>query len=294
MEQKLLEKMKTGKGFIAALDQSGGSTPNALKLYGIEESAYSNEEEMYNLIHEMRTRIITSPVFNSDSILGAILFKQTMENTIDDEYTADYLLRKGILPFLKIDVGLDVLEDDVQIMKSIPELEELLKKAVKYNIFGTKMRSVINGSNQKGIKKVVKQQFELAKQIIANDLIPIIEQEVDINISDKEEAEKILKDELFNEVAKLDKNDKIIFKLTLPSQENFYKDLISEEHTLRVVALSGGYSREDACKILAKNEGVIASFSRAFTNGINVNQTEEEFNSTLEKSIKAIYEASNS
>jgi fructose-bisphosphate aldolase class I len=293
MEQRLIEKMKTGRGFIAALDQSGGSTPKALKLYGVEESAYSNEDEMYGLIHEMRSRIIKSPVFNSSSIVGAILFQQTMERKIDNKYTADYLLEKGILPFLKVDVGLADLEDDVQLMKTIPGLDELLKKAVEHNIFGTKMRSVIKGANQKGIEKVVKQQFEVAKLIISNGLVPIIEPEVDINIPDKGEAEAILKVEIFKELAKLDANDKVIFKLTLPKEDNFYKDLIVEEHTIRVVALSGGYTREVACQILSKNEGIIASFSRAFTEGINVNQTEEEFNRTLEKSIKAIADASN-
>ena len=293
MEPKLLERMKTGRGFIAALDQSGGSTPKALKLYGIDESAYTNEEEMYDLIHEMRSRIITSPVFNSESILGAILFKQTMERNIGGKYTADYLLEKNILPFLKIDKGLNDLEDDVQTMKEIPGLDELLQKAVSYNIFGTKMRSVIKGANRVGIAKIVEQQFEVAKQVINSGLIPIIEPEVDITIPDKAEAEVILKEELFKALAKLEPTDGVMFKLTLPSVPDFYKDLTAEEHTIRVVALSGGYTRDEACDMLAKNSGVIASFSRAFTEGLNVNQTEEEFNLVLGTSIKAIADASN-
>lgn len=293
MEQNLLERMKTGRGFIAALDQSGGSTPKALKLYGIEESAYSNEEEMYDLIHEMRTRIMTSPEFNSNSIVGAILFKQTMERTVEDIYTADYLLGKNILPFLKIDKGLNDLEDDVQTMKEIPGLEELLQKAVSYNIFGTKMRSVIKGANQVGIAKIVKQQFEIAKEVIKAGLVPIIEPEVDINIPDKAEAEEMLKAEILKELAKLSENDKVMFKLTLPTQSNLYKEITEEAHTVRVVALSGGYTRKDACDMLAQNEGVIASFSRAFTEGLNVNQTAEEFDNTLATSIRDIADASN-
>jgi len=293
MEQNLLERMKTGKGFIAALDQSGGSTPKALKLYGIEESAYTNEEEMYDLIHEMRSRIMTSSEFNSESIVGAILFKQTMEREIGGKYTADYLLGKNILPFLKIDKGLNDLEDDVQTMKEIPGLEDLLKKALSYNVFGTKMRSVIKGANPIGIEKIVKQQFEIAKQIIAAGLVPIIEPEVDISIPDKAEAEVILKAELLKELAKLDDDEIVMFKLTLPSEDDFYKELTEEPHTLRVVALSGGYTRAEACEKLAANSGVIASFSRAFTEGLNVAQTDEEFDKALARSIKEIADASN-
>ncbi|MCL2342113.1 MAG: fructose bisphosphate aldolase [Firmicutes bacterium] len=292
MEQRLLEKMKNGKGFIAALDQSGGSTPKALKVYGIEESEYSNEEEMYDLVHEMRTRIITSPEFNSGSILGAILFKQTMERTIEGKYTADYLLSKDILPFLKIDLGMSEVEDDVQLMKPISGLAELLEEAVGYHVFGTKMRSLIKAANRVGIEKVVKQQFELARQIIASGLVPIIEPEVDINAPDKEEAEKILKEETYKELAALNESDRVVFKLTIPTVVNFYEDLMHEKHTLRVVALSGGYTQKDACEKLAENKGLIASFSRAFAEGTSVHQTDEEFNETLRKSIKLIYDAS--
>jgi len=293
MDQNLLERMRTGKGFIAALDQSGGSTPKALKLYGIEESEYTNEEEMYDLIHEMRSRIMTSPVFNSESIVGAILFKQTMEREIGGKYTADYLLGKNILPFLKIDKGLNDLEDDVQTMKEISGLDELLQKAVSYNVFGTKMRSVIKGANPVGIEKIVKQQFEIAKQIIRAGLVPIIEPEVDINIPDKAEAEAILKVEILKELALLDSNETVMFKLTLPEEDDFYRELTEEAHTLRVVALSGGYTRADACDRLAANKGVIASFSRAFTEGLNATQTDEEFDEMLAESIEAIADASN-
>ena len=292
MVENLLKKIENENGFIAALDQSGGSTPKLLKKYGIDESEYSNEKQMYQLVHKMRTRIITSPSFNSKSILGVILFKETMENTIDGKFTADYLLEKDIVPFLKIDVGLEELENDVQLLKPIPHLDEILEKAVSYNIFGTKMRSVIKGANEKGIEKIVKEQFSLAKIIISKGLIPIIEPEIDINIADKEKAEEILKEKIVKELSDLSENDKVIFKLTLPTIDNFYKDLLTEKHTLRVLALSGGYSQSTACNLLSKNEGMIASFSRAFIEGLNISQTDEEFNMILEKNIKNIFTAS--
>ena len=293
MMNEKLEKMRNGKGFIAALDQSGGSTPKALKLYGIDENEYSNDEEMFDLIHKMRTRIIKSPAFKDTKILGAILFEQTMDRKIDGKYTADFLWEeKGVLPFLKVDKGLEELEDGVQTMKPMPELDELLKRANERHIFGTKMRSVIKKASQTGIEKVVDQQFEVANKIIAAGLIPIIEPEVDIHNTDKAECETILKNEIKKHLDKLPETSNVMLKVTLPTVENFYEDLTRHPRVVRIVALSGGYPREKANEILSKNKGIIASFSRALTEGLSAQQSDEEFNKTLESTIEGIYEAS--
>ena len=293
MNEKL-EKMRNGKGFIAALDQSGGSTPKALKLYGINEDQYSNDAEMFDLIHKMRTRIIKSPAFNEQKILGAILFEQTMDSKIDGKYTADFLWEeKRVLPFLKIDKGLNDLEaDGVQTMKPNPGLADLLKKANERHIFGTKMRSVIKKASPAGIARVVDQQFEVAAQIVAAGLVPIIEPEVDINNVDKVECEEILRDEIRKHLNALPETSNVMLKLTLPTVENFYEEFTKHPRVVRVVALSGGYSREKANDILSKNKGVIASFSRALTEGLSAQQTDDEFNKTLAATIEGIYEAS--
>ena len=293
MNEKL-EKMRNGKGFIAALDQSGGSTPKALKLYGVNEDQYSNEEEMFDLIHKMRTRIIKSPAFNEEKILGAILFEQTMDSKIDGKYTADFLWEeKRILPFLKIDKGLNDLDaDGVQTMKPNPGLADLLKKANERHIFGTKMRSVIKKASPAGIARVVDQQFEVAAQIVAAGLVPIIEPEVDINNVDKVECEEILRDEIRKHLNALPETSNVMLKLTLPTVENFYEEFTKHPRVVRVVALSGGYSREKANDILSKNKGVIASFSRALTEGLSAQQSDDEFDKDLAKAIKEIYEAS--
>ena len=293
MNEKL-EKMRNGKGFIAALDQSGGSTPKALKLYGVNEDQYSNDAEMFDLIHKMRTRIIKSPAFNEEKILGAILFEQTMDSKIDGKYTADFLWEeKRILPFLKIDKGLNDLDaDGVQTMKPNPGLADLLKKANERHIFGTKMRSVIKKASPAGIARVVDQQFEVAAQIVAAGLVPIIEPEVDINNVDKVECEEILRDEIRKHLNALPETSNVMLKLTLPTVENFYEEFTKHPRVVRVVALSGGYSREKANDILSKNKGVIASFSRALTEGLSAQQTDDEFNKTLATTIEGIYEAS--
>ena len=293
MNEKL-EKMRNGKGFIAALDQSGGSTPKALKLYGITEDQYSNDAEMFDLIHKMRTRIIKSPAFNEQKILGAILFEQTMDSKIDGKYTADFLWEeKRVLPFLKIDKGLNDLDaDGVQTMKPNPGLADLLKKANERHIFGTKMRSVIKKASPAGIARVVDQQFEVAAQIVAAGLVPIIEPEVDINNVDKVECEEILRDEIRKHLNALPETSNVMLKLTLPTVENFYEEFTKHPRVVRVVALSGGYSREKANDILSKNKGVIASFSRALTEGLSAQQTDDEFNKTLAATIEGIYEAS--
>ena len=293
MNEKL-EKMRNGKGFIAALDQSGGSTPKALKLYGINEDQYSNDAEMFDLIHKMRTRIIKSPAFNEQKILGAILFEQTMDSKIDGKYTADFLWEeKRILPFLKIDKGLNDLDaDGVQTMKPNPGLADLLKKANERHIFGTKMRSVIKKASPAGIARVVDQQFEVAAQIVAAGLVPIIEPEVDINNVDKVECEEILRDEIRKHLNALPETSNVMLKLTLPTVENFYEEFTKHPRVVRVVALSGGYSREKANDILSKNKGVIASFSRALTEGLSAQQTDAEFDKTLAATIEGIYEAS--
>jgi fructose-bisphosphate aldolase class-I len=293
MNEKL-EKMRNGKGFIAALDQSGGSTPKALKLYGINEDQYSNDAEMFDLIHKMRTRIIKSPAFNEQKILGAILFEQTMDSKIDGKYTADFLWEeKRVLPFLKIDKGLNDLDaDGVQTMKPNPGLADLLKKANERHIFGTKMRSVIKKASPAGIARVVDQQFEVAAQIVAAGLVPIIEPEVDINNVDKVECEEILRDEIRKHLNALPETSNVMLKLTLPTVENFYEEFTKHPRVVRVVALSGGYSREKANDILSKNKGVIASFSRALTEGLSAQQTDDEFNKILANTIEGIYEAS--
>ena len=293
MKEKI-EKMRNGKGFIAALDQSGGSTPKALKLYGVEESAYKNDAEMFDLIHQMRTRIIKSPAFNDQKILGAILFEQTMDNKIDGKYTAEYLWEeKHILPFLKVDKGLENLDENgVQLMKPISNLADLLKRANEHHVFGTKMRSVVKKASKVGIASIVAQQFEVAAQIIVAGLVPIIEPEVDINIPDKAEAEAILREEILKHLDKLPSTSNVMLKLTLPTVANFYEPLTKHPRVVRVVALSGGYSREKANEILAKNHGVIASFSRALSEGLSAQQSDAEFNKTLADSIEGIYEAS--
>ncbi len=293
MNSTQLDRIKNGSGFIAALDQSGGSTPKALAIYGIKENEYKNDEEMFNLVHEMRARIIKSPSFTSEHILGAILFENTMERTVDGELTADYLWnKKGIVPFLKVDKGLANLTVGVQLMKPIPSLDDLLKRAVKRNIFGTKMRSVIKQADPEGIKEIAAQQFELGKQIIDAGLLPIIEPEVDIHSEDKAESEKILKDEILKQLCKLGADEKVMLKLSIPTVDNFYSDLISDKHVVRVVALSGGYTQSAANEKLSRNHGLIASFSRALSQGLNVQQSDEEFNAILLKSINSIYEAS--
>ena len=294
MNQKQLEKMKNGKGFIAALDQSGGSTPKALRLYGVEESAYSNDEEMFTLVHEMRTRIIKSPSFTSDRVLAAILFENTMDRKIDDKFTADYLWDvKGIIPILKVDKGLMDLEGGVQLMKPIPGLDKLLARARdERHIFGTKMRSVIKEAAEEGIKKIVDQQFEIGLQIAAAGLVPILEPEVDIHCPDKAKAEKILKKNIMEHLAKLPEDTKLMFKVTIPTIPDTYAELIADPRVVRVVALSGGYTREDSNKKLAENHGLIASFSRALSEGLNAKQTAAEFDAMLKASVDSIYEAS--
>lgn len=293
MNTKQLDRIRTGKGFIAALDQSGGSTPKALLQYGVNESSYSNEEEMYELVHEMRTRIIKSLAFDSQYILGAILFENTMDRNIDGQFTADYLWeKKGIVPFLKVDQGLADLEDGVQLMKPISGLNDLLKRSVERNIFGTKMRSLIKEANPAGIKKVVEQQFAIGNQIVGMGLVPIIEPEVDIYSADKRTSEKILKDEIFAQLSALGKDVKVMLKLSIPTEDNFYSDLMEDPHVVRIVALSGGYTQAEANEKLADNHGLIASFSRALAQGLSAGQTDDEFNAMLSKSIQAIYEAS--
>ncbi|URZ18603.1 fructose bisphosphate aldolase [Clostridium felsineum] len=293
MNKIQLTRMNKGDGFIAALDQSGGSTPKALLQYGIKENSYSNEEEMFNLVHEMRTRIIKSPPFNSDYILGAILFENTMQRTIDGKYTADYLWEeKNIVPFLKIDKGLAATQNGVQLMKPIDNLDNILDAALEKNIFGTKMRSFIKEPNLEGIKTIVDQQFEIGIKIASKGLVPILEPEIDINSGYKERAENILKDEILKHLNTLDDETKIMLKISIPTEDNFYSDLMKDPHIVRVVALSGGYSREQANAKLSRNSGLIASFSRALSEDLSMNQSEEEFNKTLGDSIKEIYKAS--
>ena len=293
MNREQFDRMKNGKGFIAALDQSGGSTPKALLNYGVTEDKYSNDEEMFKLVHEMRKRIITNEAFTSDRILAAILFKVTMNSKVGDKYTGDYLWEeKGIVPILKIDEGLDVEKDGAQLMKPFKHLDELLENAKERNIFGTKMRSVVKELNEESIKKVVEQQFDYALKISNAGFVPIIEPEVDIHAKDKAEIEEVLKKYLIEGLKNLGKENYVMFKLTLPEKENLYEDLYDFDQTVRVVALSGGYSREEANEKLRKNRGVIASYSRALTEGLNVNQTDQEFTKTLDDSIEKNYSAS--
>ena len=293
MNEEQLKRMESGKGFIAALDQSGGSTPKALKTYGIDSSAWHNDEEMFDIVHQMRTRIITSPSFTSDHILAAILFENTMNRTIDGMPTADYLWqRKGIVPILKVDKGLAEEKDGVQLMKPMPQLEELLDSAVKHHIFGTKMRSVIHEANAKGIKDIIDQQFEVGMKIGHHGLVPILEPEVDIHCPEKEKAEELMKAEIMKHLKDLPKECKLMFKVTIPCVDNFYSDLMQDPHVVRVVALSGGYSQAEANEKLARNHGLIASFSRALAQDLRVNQTDAEFNATLKDAIDKIYAAS--
>jgi fructose-bisphosphate aldolase, class I len=288
-----LEKVRTNDGFIAALDQSGGSTPKALRLYGIQENEYSGDDEMFDLVHQMRTRIITSPSFNGDRILGAILFENTMDRDIEGQPTADYLWSvKHVVPFLKIDKGLAGEMDGVQLMKPIPGLDALLKKAKSKNMFGTKMRSVIKQASGKGIQAVVAQQFEIGRQIVAAGLVPIIEPEIDIHCPDKAAAEDLLKAELLKSLDALDKGRLVMLKLTLPEKDNLYTDCIAHPNVLKVVALSGGYSRDEANERLSRQHGVIASFSRALTEGLRAQQSETQFDAMLDESIESIFQAS--
>ncbi len=280
-------------GFIAALDQSGGSTPKALRLYGVEESAYANDEEMFGKIHEMRARIIKSPAFNGDKVMGAILFERTMDGEIDGVPTAEYLWKeRSVVPFLKVDKGLADEENGVQVMKPMPDLDALLERAVAKGIFGTKMRSVINAANQEGIAAVVAQQFDVGRQILGHGLMPIIEPEVTISISDKAAAEDILLAEILKQLDALGHDKQVMLKLTLPEKENLYKPLVDHPRVMRVVALSGGYSRNDANAKLASNTGMIASFSRALTEGLSAQQSDAEFDAALADSIDSIYQAS--
>lgn len=294
VNQQQLEQMRTGKGFIAALDQSGGSTPKALKLYGVDESSYSNEDEMFDVIHAMRSRMVMSPAFTGNRVLAAILFEGTMDRSIDGVGSAEYLWsRKQVIAILKVDKGLADEADGVQLMKPMPELDALLAKARGNGIFGTKMRSVIKVANTKGISEVVAQQFAVGRQILAGGLVPIIEPEVDINSPSKKEAEVLLKAALLKELDAQPADQPVMLKLTLPEDDNFYLDLVKHPSVLRVVALSGGYSRDDANTKLSKNNGVIASFSRALTEGLSAQQSDTEFNAALDSAIASIYAASN-
>ncbi|HTY87677.1 MAG TPA: fructose bisphosphate aldolase [Candidatus Acidoferrum sp.] len=286
-------KIRTQAGFLAALDQSGGSTPKALLAYGLKENAWSNEAQMFDLVHQMRGRIITSPSFNGDRILGAILFEGTMDRDIQGQPTADYLWNvKRVVPFLKVDQGLAAEKDGVQLMKPMPGLAALLKKASPRRIFGTKMRSVINQANAAGVKAVVAQQFEVAAQILAASLMPIIEPEVDIHCPDKGKAEALLKAAILEKLNQLPANQMVMLKLTLPERDDFYAELVGHPKVLKVVALSGGYSRQEGNERLRRNHGVVASFSRALVEGLSANQSDEEFNASLDESIQSIYEAS--
>jgi fructose-bisphosphate aldolase, class I len=294
LNEQQLQKMKSHPGFIAALDQSGGSTPKALALYGIKEGAWSNEDEMFAIVHEMRTRMITSPGFNGERIIGAILFENTMDRDIEGQPTADYLWNvKRVVPFLKVDKGLEAEKDGAQLMNPIPALAALLEKAKGKRIFGTKMRSFIKEANEAGIKEIVKQQFDLAAQIIAAELIPIVEPEIDIHCPEKTKAEALLKAAILEKLEQLPAGQLVMLKLTLPEQDNFYTDFVKHPKVLRVVALSGGYSRKEANNRLRGNHGIIASFSRALAEGLSAHQSDAEFNAMLDKSIQSIFEASN-
>ena len=294
MNDEQFQKVKNDPGFIAALDQSGGSTPKALKLYGVGEEQYSNDEEMFTRMHEMRTRIITSPAFNGDRVLGAILFENTMDRQIEGRDSADYLWNvKRVVPFLKVDKGLADEADGAQVMKPMPGLDELLERAVAKGVFGTKMRSVIKLANEAGVNAVVDQQFEVGRQILDAGLVPIIEPEVDIHSPQKAEAEKLLRDGIVSQLGALGPDQHVMLKLTLPTEDNFYAELVAHPNVLRVVALSGGYSREEANELLSRNNGVVASFSRALTEGLTAQQSDEEFNATLDATIASIFAASN-
>jgi fructose-bisphosphate aldolase class I len=289
----MLQKMKNGNGFIAALDQSGGSTPKALKLYGVEETEYSGEAEMFDLMHQMRSRIITSPAFSGDRVLGAILFEMTMDRQIEGMGSAEYLWKeKNVVPFLKVDKGLAGEGNGVQLMKPMPELDSLLGKAVSHGVFGTKMRSVIKLADSAGVTDIVDQQFDIGRTIIAAGLVPIIEPEVDIHSPEKAAAEALLRGAISAQLNQLTDDQNVMLKLTLPSEADFYAEIAAHPRVVRVVALSGGYSRDEANAKLAQNHGVIASFSRALTEGLSAQQSDEEFNATLGSSIESIYQAS--
>ncbi len=290
---KQLAKIKNDPGFIAALDQSGGSTPKALKLYGVGEDAWTDDKGMFDVVHQMRTRIITSPAFSGKRLIGAILFENTMDRDIEGKPTPTYLWEvKGVVPFLKVDKGLAEEKDGVQLMKPMPGLDALVARAKAKNVFGTKMRSVIKQANAGGIEAVVKQQFEVGKQIIAGGLVPIIEPEVDIKTPNKDKAEDLLKAAILKELNALKPEQKVMLKLTIPNKDNLYADLIKHPNVLRVVALSGGYSREEANEKLARNKGMTASFSRALAEGLKAQQSDQEFNAALEASVESIYRAS--
>ena len=291
--EKQLKRVKNGLGFIAALDQSGGSTPKALETYGVSSDDYDSDEAMFDVVHEMRARIITCDTFDNERVLGAILFEDTMEREVDGKPTANYLWEeKNIVPFLKVDKGLAEHMSGVQVMRPMPDLDALLDKAKNYPVFGTKMRSVIYEPNVDGIELVVQQQFDVAKQIISKGLMPIVEPEVDINSDKKHESELILKTNLLRNLERLSDDQQVMLKLTLPEEAGFYQELIDHPKVLKVVALSGGYSRSDACAKLKQNPGMIASFSRAFTEGLSKQQSDEEFAATIDSSIQEIYEAS--
>jgi fructose-bisphosphate aldolase, class I len=293
LNEQQLQKMKSHPGFIAALDQSGGSTPKALALYGIKEGAWSTEDEMFAIVHQMRTRMITSHAFNGERIIGAILFENTMDRDIKGQPAANYLWNvKGVVPFLKVDKGLDAEKEGVQLMKPMPEMAELLEKAKSKRIFGTKMRSVIKQANAAGIKDIVNQQFELAAQIIGAGLMPIVEPEIDIHCPKKANAEGLLKAAILEKLNQLPQGQIVMLKLTLPEQDNFYANFVKHPKVLRVVALSGGYSRDEANNRLRRNHGVVASFSRALAEGLSAQQSTADFNATLDKSIQSIFEAS--
>jgi len=293
LKEKQLRKIRTQPGFLAALDQSGGSTPKALESYGLTEAAWSNDEEMFALVHQMRARIITSPSFNGDRILGAILFVGTMDRDIDGQPTADFLwIKKRVVPFLKVDKGLAAEADGVHLMKPMPDLPALLNRASAKRIFGTKMRSVINQANANGVKAVVRQQFEVAAQIIEAGLVPIVEPEVDIHCPDKAQAEALLKAALTEKLNALPPDQVVMLKLTLPEQDDFYSEFVKHPRVLKVVALSGGYSRDEGDERLRRNHGVVASFSRALVEGLTAQQSDTEFNALLDSAIQSIYEAS--
>ena len=293
MNNEMLQQMRSGKGFIAALDQSGGSTPKALKLYGIEENTYSGEAAMFDLMHAMRSRLIKSPSFNGNRVIGAILFEMTMERMIDGLGSAEFLWqKKHVVPFLKVDNGLADESDGVQLMKPIPELQSRIAASNKHGVFGTKMRSVINKASATGVDAVVKQQFEVGKELISGGLVPIIEPEVNIKSADKSESEALLKKALIEHANNLNSDQNIMLKLSIPTVPNLYKELVDHPRVVRVVALSGGYSRADANKLLAQNTGVIASFSRALVEGLTAQQSDAEFDRALDASIQSIYEAS--
>ena len=294
MNSEQLEKIRTGSGFIAALDQSGGSTPKALKAYGIEESQYNGDDEMFDRIHEMRTRIVTSQSFSGSRILGAILFENTMDRSIDGMSSSDYLWSvKGVVPFLKVDKGLADEQHGVQVMKPIDGLDGLLDKASENNIFGTKMRSVIKSADEDGINAVVDQQFEIGNRILQAGLMPIIEPEVDIHSPEKSACEGLMRDAIMRNLELLSEGDAVMLKLTLPEEDNFYSGLVESEKILRVVALSGGYSREEANARMSRNSGVVASFSRALTEGLSAQQSQSDFDTLLDSSIQSIFDASN-